>query len=146
MSGSQSRNFWHWLGHLRPAARVCIESGIVAIAWAASLPLAYPMRGGEAVFSATVAAGICLLAILLAAPVAALLQGPATAMYAIGLAMLARTMLPLALGATLHAVVPTLRDGGMIYYLLAFYLLMLFTETVVSVAQIPRGPNAHGAT
>lgn len=127
------------------AARVCLQSGILAIAWAAAAPLAYQLRGIQGLAAAGVAAGICWLGAVGAAPIAALFHGPSAVMVGIGLSMLARTVLPLIVGVTLHAMVPALAEGGMIYYLLAFYLLTLATETVVSVAQIPRSPKLQKA-
>jgi hypothetical protein len=57
-------------------------------------------------------------------------------MYSILFGMLSRTLIPLVLGVLLHAKVPVLAEGGMIFYLLVFYLLTLALETALLLAQI----------
>jgi hypothetical protein len=145
MSVSQNTMIWDRLGRMGLAARCCLLSGMALIAWTISAPLAYSTRGSTGLIAAAVAAGVCWFGAVVTLPVASLLRGPTAMMYGVALTMLARTMLPLMLGVALHFSLPSLAKGGMIYYLLAFYLIMLAVETVLSVARIPHSTSSQKA-
>jgi hypothetical protein len=123
---------------LGTGARITLATAAISLAFLMAAGLAYELRGTEGVAAAGVAAMICWLGAIAAVPVSSLFRGPAAVTYGVGLAMFARMALPLAVGVTLHALVPRLAEAGMIYYLLAFYFLALALDTTLAVAQIPR--------
>jgi hypothetical protein len=119
-------------------------SVILALAWILVVPFAYELRGNDALFASAVADGVCWIGAAAALAFASFF--PAGSLPALGVAMLVRMLLPLALGVTLHLQVPQLASDGMIYYLLAFYLIALAAETALAVAQISTANHSHKAT
>ncbi len=144
MSGSQNTIGWNRLGQLGFFARLSLLTAILGLAWILVSPFAYELRGTDALFASGVADGVCWVGAAAALAFASFF--PAGSLPAMGVAMLVRMLLPLALGVTLHLQVPRLAGDGMIYYLLAFYLVALAAETALAVAQISTGNHSHKAT
>jgi hypothetical protein len=143
MSGSPN-TIQNRLGKLGFFARLSLLSALLALAWVLVSPFAYELGGPDALFASGVAAGVCWIGAAAALALASFF--PAGSLPAMGVAMLVRMLLPLALGVTLHLQVPQLARDGMIFYLLVFYLVALATETALAVAQISSANHSHKAT
>lgn len=122
-----------------------VVSATVLCVWLVVAPLAYQVSAVPGLVASATGAAICLSGAALALLIAAVLQGPGTAMHRMVLGMFARTMLPLLAAVALHFKVPSLAQAGMIFYVLVFYMATLTAETVVALAQIPRSPNSGKA-
>ncbi|MGD9721736.1 MAG: hypothetical protein AB7O59_05385 [Pirellulales bacterium] len=145
MSGSRTTSVWDSLAHSGLVARLCLVSGLLALVWCLAASIAYSLAGSAGVVAASVAAAVCWLGGAVALLLTALARGPSMAMYGVALAMLSRTLLPLALGVSLHFAVPALAAAGLVYYLLVFYLVVLAAETLLAVAQISQFSGPHEA-
>jgi hypothetical protein len=143
MSGSRN-TIQNRLANLGFLARLSLLSAILVLAWILVAPFAYELRGTDALEASGVAAGVCWIGAVAALALASFF--PAGSLPAMGVAMLVRMLLPLALGVTLHLQVPRLATDGMIFYLLAFYLVALAAETALAVAQISAGNHSPKAT
>jgi hypothetical protein len=106
------------------------------IGWLLVLPLAYSVGGATGTGAALVAVVLCLIGGELGLLIAAAFRGPAAAMHGLMLGLLARMAMPLLVGATLHVKVPALADAGMVFYLIAFYMVGLACETWLILSTI----------
>ncbi|MBI3836304.1 MAG: hypothetical protein HY288_00025 [Planctomycetia bacterium] len=127
---------WNRLALLGLAGQAAVVSGIVAIVWLLAAPVAYEISGVRGLVTAACGATVCLIGAQLALFITSLFRGSSAAMYALVLAMLARTIIPLLLGVVLHRQVPALAQAGIIFYLLVFYMATLATETVLMLAHV----------
>ncbi len=109
--------------------------------YACLAPLVYSLSGNAGLIASAIAAGVCCFGGVVGLAMASLFRTPQTAMHGVAVSMLARTVLPLALGLTLQMNVASLADAGFVYYLLVFYGVTLATETILSVAQLTGGSN-----
>lgn len=136
MSGERNSVLLKKLGRLGPSSQAALVCGVVTALWLLAAPVAYNRTGLDGLFAAAIAGGITMLGATLALVLNSVFRTPATAMHAMALSMLARTMLPLGLGVVLHFNVPALATAGMIYYLLVFYLAALALDTTLSLAHL----------
>jgi hypothetical protein len=141
MSGGRKTSLRDSLATLGLGAHATLLAGVLLVAVAAAAPIALAASGLPGLVAALVAAAVCLVGAELALALAALFHGPAAAMYALAVGMLARTVVPMLLGVTLHLAVPELAAAGMIFYLLGFYFVALAAETALLVARIPAGTS-----
>jgi hypothetical protein len=142
MSVSRKSSLRNRLSGLGLFAHAGLLAGVLSLAWLVAVPVALA-TSGEAGLIAAAAGGLISLAGAEGALVlSALFRGPAAAMYALAVGMLARTIVPLVLGVALHLGVPRLASAGMIFYLLGFYLVALAAETALVIAKI--APHASG--
>ncbi len=86
--------------------------------------------------SVCVAAGISLFAAELALLIGWMFSGPAAVMYGMVSGMGVRMMFALFVGVALQLGVYDLAKGEMILYLLVFYMITLFAETVLLLARV----------
>ncbi len=111
-------------------------------------PVSYFLKGGDGVFASAAAGGLCLLGGLTALLVALPFQKTSIAWAGVLAGMLPRMFLPLGLGLLLYFRVGPLASGGLLYYLLVFYPVMLALGTAMSLpptaarppAPVPRSP------
>jgi hypothetical protein len=137
---------WIYLGRLSFAARAGILGGCVALAWAATMPLAYWSAGAAGAQAASVAAGVCFAGTILALATTEMLSGPLRALYGVLLGMFARTGLPLVATLVIYFKVPALADAGLVVYLLVFYFLTLVVETVLAISCLRQEQPSPGDT
>lgn len=97
--------------------------------FAALLPVAYHTSAMNGVAALSVAAGACLVPMLLALLIADLLPGPEFAMHNLGIGMFLRMAVPMGVCVVVYATGGPLADAGMAYYLLVFYPVLLTVET-----------------
>jgi hypothetical protein len=86
--------------------------------------------------AAAIAAGISLTGGLTALGMRSLLRGPEAALYSMLTGLLFRTGIPLLAAAMFIYFGGPLVDAGIVWYLLAFYILTLVVETWSTVAFI----------
>jgi hypothetical protein len=135
---------WGRLSRLQLPGRIIALAGIAFLGWLIVSPLAFSVSGITGVTSATVAALICLFAAEAGLLVANCFRGPAAAMNGALAAMIVRMAIPLGLGVALHLIYPMLAASGMIFYLIAFYMVDLAAETAILIAAIA-GPMPRGS-
>jgi hypothetical protein len=128
------------LGLLAQAVALC---ALLALLWCLLAPLAYGLSGANGLWAAAVGAAATLSGGLVALALISLCQGPQAALASMLLGMMARMVLPLAIGVALTLKVTWLADAGMIFYLLVFYLVTLALETAITLAkvQLPLAPR-----
>lgn len=134
-----SRNTIHWnkLGRLGLLAQAAAVGAVVLVVWVMVATVAYKISGILGVLAAAAGAGACLLGAEFALAIGSLFRGPAAPVFRVMFGMMARTMVPLALGVALHLQVPWLAEAGFIFYLLFFYMATLAVETALLLAQVP---------
>ncbi len=142
MSGRRNTAIWNTLGRLGLAARAAVLGAVVVVAFAAVAPVAHRIAPSDGVTAAAVAAAACWTGGVLALVVASLCRGPAAILYHALLGTLARAVPPLLLGLAAHFRAPSLIEAGVAFYLVVFYLVALTTETIMTLAQVPSGPNS----
>src|SRR6185369_3805902 len=130
MTGTASNAVWNKLGRLGLPTRAALVFGCALVLWLLLAPLAYTISGPMGLAAAAVGAGLCVFGAELALAIAACFRGPAAAMYGMMLGMLVRMTIPLILGVTLQLKSSVLAEAGMVFYLLAFYMVTLAVETV----------------
>lgn len=145
MANTPSKTVWIRLGQLGLVAQAGALCAVVAVLWAAVSPLAYSLSGVAGLWAAAVGAGATLLGGLIALLLASLCRGPAAPMYGMLVGMMARMVVPMAIGVAVQLKVEWLADAGMIFYLLVFYMATLALETTISLARI-RVPFASQKT
>jgi hypothetical protein len=132
----RATTLWLALGRLGFIAESGILATVVAAVWLLLAPLGYAQAGTAGLVAAAVAAGVSLAAAQIALTIGHLFRGPAAPMYGMVAGMFARMSVALLVGVTLQRGMPALADAAMILYLLVFYLVTLFVETVMLVAKI----------
>lgn len=136
MATSQSEGVWNRLGQLGLAAQAALVCACSLLLWLAAAPLADWLSGADGLWAAAAAAAATLVGGLVALVLASLFRGPTAAMQGMLVGMLARMVLPMAIGVALHLKVRALADAGMIFYLLVFYMATLALETALALARI----------
>ncbi|MEK6247172.1 MAG: hypothetical protein N2C12_03275 [Planctomycetales bacterium] len=133
-----------WLAGLQKlglAARLGILVAVPLAMTAICLPISWSFSGGQGVLASAVAAGVCLAGAVPALAITHCLRGPTSSQYGMLLAMFFRMGVPLG-----FALGPYLRQGalasaGIIYYLLAFYMVTLAVETVLSLPALRKSDS-----
>ena len=106
----------------------------VLTAAAIILPIGYFIAGHRAEFSAgAMAAGVCLVAALLALGTSHLLQGPQHLLASVAAGMMIRMGIPLVAALVVRNLGGPLADAGFLYYLVVFYPVTLTAETILSL-------------
>jgi hypothetical protein len=124
------------LGQLGLVAQAAALCALLAGLWCVVAPLAYSLSGVAGLWAAAVGAGATLLGGFIALLLAATCYGPAAPMYGMLLGMMARMVVPMAIGVIVQLRVELLADAGMIFYLLGFYMATLALETAILLARI----------
>jgi hypothetical protein len=117
-------------------------AGVVAATAAVGLValLTVPRGAGSDGYSAVAVAGVaCLASSLAAVALSELLRRGGAVLAGVLVSMLVRLAAPLAVAVVVQLRFESLVRAGFAYYLLAFYLVNLAVETVLSVRQA-RGP------
>lgn len=136
MSVGEKSMVWCRLASLRLPGRIVALAGIALVICLLSLPLAYAISGLPGVIAAATAALVCLLGGEAGLLIANCFRGPAAGMNGALAAMMVRMSIPLIAGVALHLASPLLASAGMIFYLIAFYMVDLAAETVLLVAAL----------
>ena len=131
------------IGRLGALGRTAVLTASVTLLGFLLAPLAFRLSGWDGLAAVAVAAGLCWLGGELALLIGGLLVGPAAAMHAMVLGMLARMAVPLLGGAVLHLSSPLLSSAGMVFYLLAFYMLTLVVEAALTLGQVATAAETH---
>jgi len=111
--------------------------GSLFISAAVLVPWAYAVEQLWGALSAAVAWGTCCVGGLLALWLVRFFPGPQSLMSRVLLGMFARTGVPLLVCAMVYIQGGRLAEAGFVYYLLAFYFVMLVVETVLLVGEGP---------
>ena len=101
------------------------------------VPWAYAVEQLWGVLSAAVAGGTCCVGGLLALWLVRFFPGPQSLMSRVLVGIFARTGVPLLVCAMVYVQGGRLSEAGFVYYLLAFYFVMLVVETVLLVGEGP---------
>ena len=105
---------------------------MLLVAVALSLPLGYAILGNKMVLVAGgLAGGVCLLAGWIVLALNHMLHRPQQALALVGLAMLVRMGMPLAMVLTICLCGGPLVNAGILYYVILFYLVTLTVETLL---------------
>jgi hypothetical protein len=115
---------------------MAILAGASLVAAAAAAPLAVHLRGSKGLVAVLAATTICLVAGILAMVLTAFLQSPELVFPRVVLGMLVRMGLPLAVVAAVCIRGGLLAEGGFVYYVLAFYMVMLAAGTALDLSQL----------
>ena len=109
-----------------------ILGAAVLVAMMLSLPVGYAILGNKMVFLAgSLAGGVCLLAGLVVLALSHVLYRPQQALALVGLAMLVRMGMPLAMVLATCLCGGPLANAGILYYVIVFYLITLTVETLL---------------
>ena len=149
MNLSQGSPQWQaGLWNLGLAARVGILVAVPVAMMAISLPISWSFSGVYGIVASAVVAGVCLAGAIPALVITHCVRGPTSSQYGLLVAMCFRMGIPLgfALGPYLRE--GPLADAGVIYYLLAFYMVTLAVETLLSLPafQKPAPPADDGGS
>lgn len=125
-------------------SRIAALFAAVAAAYLAVAPIAWAIGNTTGLIASAVAAGLCLAGATLALLVTYFFRGSNLALQNLLLGMLLRMGVPLMLGLVLHTQVDQLAAGGMLYYLVGFYLVTLTVETVLTLPSLlPTQPQTR---
>ncbi len=100
------------------------------------VPGGYVAYGWAGVLSASVAGATCLAGGLLAWVLVGMLNGPSNMVPRVLLGMFPRMGLPLAACMLVYLQNGRLAAAGFVYYILAFYFVILVVETVLQVGDL----------
>ncbi len=101
------------------------------------LPLGAGLVGLDGVISAGVAFAVCFAAGLLAMGIVFCFPSSEQVVYQVLLGMLPRMGLPLIACMVIYFLQRPLFEAGFVYYILAFYFVMLAVETILMAGQMP---------
>lgn len=135
-----------FLGHGLKQLIVCYLQ-LTAIAGgglALTVPVAYGMNGVRGVEVASLAAAICLLGAFGALAVQHSLCRTGHGVAGIMAGTLVRLALPLGVCVVISHLGGVLNDAGLVFYILAFYILTLVGETWIAVRHLPEGRSSVG--
>jgi hypothetical protein len=133
---------WRKLARLRLSRRILLLSSAVALAWLLLTPVTVLQTGAFGMTAATLAAALCLTGAIAALIFADRFRRPEQAILVLGISIIFRTAIPLAIGAVVFLQSPLLAEAGWMYYLLVFYLVTLACETVLLVAGLQGADSA----
>ena len=122
MANSPNTTVWNRLGQLGLVAQAGALCAVLAVLWALVSPLAFSLSGVAGLWAVAVGAGATLLGGLVALLLASLCYGPAAPMYGMLVGMMARMIVPMAIGVVVQLKDEWLADAGMIFYLCVFYM------------------------
>lgn len=124
------------LRQLGSIARAGILLGVVALAGLICAAVAYGLFGMPGVVAAAYAAVISGAFGLLSLVVGDRLIARKKVLAAMGMGMMIRTVPPLALALYWHESRGELARVGIVYYMLALYMVVLLTETLLTVGRL----------
>jgi hypothetical protein len=139
-----------WLGHLRNRGlpcRLAALAGTLVVALSITVPVAMHLGGFPALAAAALAAGLCGAGAATALVVGDRLRGPSGVLTALGIGIVARTGVPLAVVVALHLRGGLLAQAGLLWYFVVFYPITLIAATLLSLpatrqpAPLPHRPS-----
>jgi hypothetical protein len=110
-----------------------VLSTVLLLSSCAMAPVALWAAGRLGITALLAGLAICLLAGLLSLVVAQLLPGPELAIVAVMLGTLLRLGIPIGFLLVTYLLGGVLADGGLAYYLLVLYPIMLAVETYLTI-------------
>ena len=116
------------------------------LAWAISLPVAYLTTAVDGMIAATMAAAVVLAAGIAALAVDRVCRSPEMLLPRVLGGMMLRMGIPLAATMAIYYNGGPLVDAGMVYYLLAFYFVMLVAETTLTLPATGAATGVTGET
>jgi len=122
-----------WLRSLDFPARFRVLTAVVALAGTMVIPVGLAAAGPMGAAAALAAGGICLFSGLVALLLAELCRSPELFLWGVLGGMAIRMVLPLGAAALVYYRVEGLANAGFVYYLIPFYLIVLATETVLTL-------------
>lgn len=146
MSDSRKKIIPSRLAESGLAAQSGLLGAIVAIVAVPLALVAYTISGSPGAVAAVAAGGACLLGGEAALVLCQWLAGRVDVMRALLVGMLARMTLPLILVLAMHFVAPSLTQGGLFIYVLAFYPVVLGTETIFALARLGQNSTSQRTT
>jgi hypothetical protein len=138
MTNGPSQTLKARLARLGLVAQAMFVAAALLFAGLLLAPLAYTASGRLGLSVELLAAVVCWLGALFSLSISALIRGGVSVMNRLALGMTARAMVPLVLGVGLHHKHADLAGAGLIFYVLAFYMVTLAADTVLLVAQVPQ--------
>ena len=120
--------------------------GALLLVGFASTPVAYSVDGANGLLAAGVAAAIVLLAGMGALAVNEFCRSPEMVIPRVLGGMMLRMGVPLAAAMAIYYRGGPITDAGFIYYLLAFYFVMLVVETIITLPEALPETSATGET
>jgi len=117
-------------------ARAVILLGVVALAGAGCAAVANSLFGMPGVVAAAYSTFVSAAFGLMSLVVGDWLIARKKVLAAMGVGMMVRTVPPLALALYWHESQGALAQAGIVYYMLALYLVVLLTETLMTVGQL----------
>lgn len=123
------------------AVRLAVLSGVMLLLFLGVLPVALGGQGAVGFVAIAIAGGVCWASAAGAMLVSRCLQSLGATVAGILLPMALRTGVPLLLALVIRLRGPGLVSAGLVYYLLAFYLVALAVEVPLS---LPRAGRLHG--
>ena len=129
-----------------PWRRAFTLVGALILVGMASIPIAYRTDGTNGLLAAGVAAAIVLLAGMGALAVNEFCRSPEMVIPRVLGSMMLRMGVPLAAAMAIHYRGGPITDAGFIYYLLAFYFVMLVVETIITLPTALHNTPATGET
>jgi len=123
----------HQLREMGFPARLRVLTAVVALVGVVAIPVGLATAGPMGAAAALAAGGICLFSGVVALLVAELCRVPELFLWGVLGGMGVRMALPLAAAALVHYRAEGLANAGFMYYLVPFYLIVLVTETVLTL-------------
>lgn len=123
--------------------RVGIVLAGVLLVWLACAAVGFELNGLAGIGAASAAALVFAVCGSVSQAIGDRLQQQGKALAALGVGMALRTGVPLAIGLFWKVTDSVLAQAGVVYYLLAFYLVTLAVETVLAVSQLRRIAPHH---
>jgi hypothetical protein len=120
--------------------------GTAVVVFAGGSWIAFGKHGVEGINAVGIAALICGLGAVLALVTTAKLRGLHRALWALLAGTVLRMVLPFGLGLLLVQTSPTLKQAGVLGWMVAFYLPLLLVETVFSVRFLQAGFAGPGTS
>ena len=130
------------LAQLQPLGKCATLSIALIAALAVAAPIGFALSGAWGAGAAVVAAITVLVASVLSLFAAGAFQSRQEALWALLLSMGLRMSIPMAACLVVLLVGGPLAKGGFVFFVLAFYLVVLPVETLLALSQIAHEPNS----
>lgn len=135
MSDDRGAGWWRRAGRLGIVVRSVLLGLVLGAAWGLSLPIAVAF-GEESIQSSGVAAALCWLSGAHVAWMGSWFRDEQQVLIKVAGSLALRVSMPLAIGVWLIQTKEWAEKGGLAFYLIFFYQVMLATETTLDIAQI----------
>jgi hypothetical protein len=142
----KSQEMRRWFSSLQRAGlgiQSAVLVGAMLLAYALVAPVAGSLNGAVGLAAAAVAAGLCLVGAGSALFVCRLFRGQRHALHAVWIGMLLRMGVPLFSALFLQFQAGPLAKAGLLIYLIVFYPVALWVETLLTLPSDER-PSRDG--